>query len=46
MSLIPGNCGTAPMQNIGAYGVEIKDSFISLNAYEIDTGKIVSLTEK
>ena len=46
MSLIPGNCGTAPMQNIGAYGVEIKDSFISLNAYEIDTGKIVSFDRK
>ena len=46
MSLIPGNCGTAPMQNIGAYGVEIKDTFISLNAYEIETGKIVSFDRK
>ena len=46
MSLIPGNCGTAPMQNIGAYGVEIKDTFISLNAYEIETGKLFLLTEK
>ena len=46
MSLIPGNCGTAPMQNIGAYGVEIKDTFISLNAYEIETGKMFLLTEK
>lgn len=46
MSLIPGNCGTAPMQNIGAYGVEIKDTFVSLNAYEIETGKIVSFDRK
>ena len=46
MSLIPGNCGTAPMQNIGAYGVEIKDTFISLNAYEIETGEIVSFDRK
>ena len=46
MSLIPGNCGTAPMQNIGAYGVEIKDTFISLNAYEIETGETVSFDRK
>ena len=46
MSLIPGNCGTAPMQNIGAYGVEIKDTFISLNAYEIETGETISFDRK
>lgn len=40
MSLIPGNVGTAPIQNIGAYGVELKDTFLSCEALEIETGLI------
>jgi UDP-N-acetylmuramate dehydrogenase len=39
LSLIPGNVGTSPIQNIGAYGVEIKDTFYQLEALEIETGK-------
>ncbi|HOZ75568.1 MAG TPA: UDP-N-acetylmuramate dehydrogenase [Flavobacterium sp.] len=37
MSLIPGNVGTTPVQNIGAYGTEIKDTFVSCQAMHIET---------
>jgi len=37
MSLIPGNVGTTPVQNIGAYGTEIKDTFDSCEAMTIES---------
>lgn len=46
MSLIPGNVGTTPIQNIGAYGAEIKDSMVSCEALEIATGNIVVFTNE
>ncbi|WP_372975233.1 UDP-N-acetylmuramate dehydrogenase [Muriicola sp.] len=39
LSLIPGSVGSAPIQNIGAYGVELKDSFVSCEAVEVATGR-------
>ena len=44
LSLIPGNVGASPIQNIGAYGVEIKDTFVKLEALEIKTGKVRTFT--
>ena len=46
MSLIPGNTGTAPIQNIGAYGVELKDSFVSCEAIRIEDLQLITLTKE
>lgn len=40
LSLIPGNVGTSPMQNIGAYGTEIKDTFVKCKVLNIETLEI------
>lgn len=45
LTLIPGTVGASPIQNIGAYGVEVKDVFESCTAFEIATGKIKTFTK-
>jgi UDP-N-acetylmuramate dehydrogenase len=44
LSLIPGSVGAAPMQNIGAYGVEIKSCFVQLHAVHLESGEIETFT--
>jgi UDP-N-acetylmuramate dehydrogenase len=46
LSLIPGNVGTCPIQNIGAYGVEVKDTITKVEALEIETGKRVTFSNE
>lgn len=46
LSLIPGNVGTSPIQNIGAYGVELKDTMVSCEAVDVDTLKAVSFSKE
>ena len=46
MSLIPGNVGTTPVQNIGAYGTEIKDTFDSCEAMTIENQEMKTFTKE
>ncbi|WP_281324226.1 UDP-N-acetylmuramate dehydrogenase [Flavobacterium sp. IMCC34518] len=46
MSLIPGNVGTTPVQNIGAYGTEIKDTFVYCEAINIATQEMRTFTKE
>lgn len=44
LSAIPGTCGATPVQNVGAYGQEIKDVLVSIDAYDTQAGEMVSIT--
>ncbi|MGV3510121.1 MAG: UDP-N-acetylmuramate dehydrogenase [Sphingobacteriaceae bacterium] len=46
LSLIPGSVGASPIQNIGAYGVELKDVFQSCKAFEIETGRMLHFNKE
>ena len=46
LSLIPGDVGASAVQNIGAYGVEAKDLIVSVEAVEIATGQVVTISGK
>jgi UDP-N-acetylmuramate dehydrogenase len=46
LSLIPGNTGTAPIQNIGAYGVELKDVFVGCEAMNIQNQELEAFTKE
>ena len=46
LSLIPGNVGTCPIQNIGAYGVEVKDSITKVEALEIKSSKRITFSNE
>ncbi len=46
LSLIPGNVGACPVQNIGAYGIEVKDVITHVNGIFIDSGNPFSLKNK
>lgn len=46
LSAIPGTAGATPVQNVGAYGQEIADTFVSLEAYDLTSHQFITLTKQ
>lgn len=46
LSLVPGTAGATPVQNVGAYGQEIADAFVQLEAYDLGAGQFVTLNKE
>lgn len=46
LSLIPGHVGSSPIQNIGAYGVEVKESIVGLEVFEKQTGNVLTFNKE
>jgi UDP-N-acetylmuramate dehydrogenase len=46
LSLIPGNIGSCPIQNIGAYGVEVKDCILSIEAIDLHSGELLAFSKE
>lgn len=46
LSLIPGNVGTAPIQNIGAYGVELKDTFVECHVMDLENLEMKTISKE
>lgn len=44
LSLIPGTVGACPVQNVGAYGVEVKDRIVSVQCFDLETQNFITLT--